>query len=62
MMVRYEIKEHSIFGHALYSHTKIKDSTLPGGYRWGGGEASNYVCAGSLDYCNKIKERLEAAQ
>lgn len=66
--MRYEIRQRDDGGYDLYSVLKTERRFIPdpvlreGGFWWGGGDAVNWICQGTRDYCRCVQERLEAIQ
>lgn len=54
----YEVRKNG-WDWELVSIVPVPVQILPGGTRWGGTDAVNYVCSGSKEYCEEIKARLE---
>ena len=61
-MVRYEIRAGKNAPCELVSIAVTPVHILLGRVKWGGQEAVNFVCEGTHTYCQRIKQKLEAAQ
>lgn len=59
-MTRYEIRAGKNAPCELVSIVPVPVNILPGGIKWGGTDAVNFVCDGTHTYCKSVKDKLEA--